>query len=601
MGNCCGGEKAYMQYKYNPTGRPLNQIKSKYDVVVIGSGYGGAVVASRAARAGQKVCILEKGREWLPGDFPESMEEAVREMCLTKYEEHKMIGHPGALYQFNVTKDMTVMTSCGVGGSSLTDEGVSLDCKSKTFYDPCWPQAFREDFEIFKTTDRGYAQEMLRPCPYPDDYPPLKRMAQMRSAINSINMIDVEDIQETFYRTPLNINFTDMPTNHVGIPQPACNGCGNCLAGCNTGAKNTVAMNYIQDALNHGAELFPMTEVTKVHKNYEEYTWVVSYHGTGAKDQTDKVVQGNFVFICAGPLGSTKILTQSKTPEFDISNQLGKKFNGNGGMFGVSFRGKEPSHATGLRTGMYKRTKLPKGSSQAPGPAVTSFIDVRKKRGGFMMQDVTVPSAFLPPYLVGSAMSCGAMRRPETFPNGPQWYGMMKNLPQGAIENTFGIYCMTSDEADGEIAYDQQTKQVYVKWNNEHHQRFYFSAKTGLEEAIGSLGGNMGLAPKFSGQLDSDAITRHPIGGCSMGETGIDGVVNHMGAVFIGETEDTYDGLFVVDSSIIPCALGTNPSFTIACLAERCMRLIAEQERWTINYTLGPQSYQSKEQTFTPL
>ena len=93
---------------------------------------------------------------------------------------------------------------------------------------------------------------------------------------------------------------------------------------------------------------------------------------------------------------------------------------------------------------------------------------------------------------------------------------------------------MTSDEADGEVGYDQQTKQVYVKWNNEHHQRFYFSAKAGLEEAIGSLGGNMGLTPKFSGQLDSDAVTRHPLGGCSMGETGAYGVVNHMGSVFIG-------------------------------------------------------------------
>ena len=80
----------YVQYASH--GKPLNQIQGKYDVIVVGSGYGGAVVASRAARAGQKVCILEKGREWLPGDFPETMDEAVKEMCLTKYEEHKMIG-----------------------------------------------------------------------------------------------------------------------------------------------------------------------------------------------------------------------------------------------------------------------------------------------------------------------------------------------------------------------------------------------------------------------------------------------------------------------------------------------------------------------------
>ena len=73
----------------------------------------------------------------------------------------------------------------------------------------------------------------------------------------------------------------------------------------------------------------------KIHKNYEDYTWVVSYRGTGAKDQNEKIVQSNFVFICAGPLGSTKILMQSKTPELDISSQLGKKFNGNGGLFGI--------------------------------------------------------------------------------------------------------------------------------------------------------------------------------------------------------------------------------------------------------------------------
>jgi len=254
----------------------------------------------------------------------------------------------------------------------------------------------------------------------------------------------------------------------------------------------------------------------------------------------------------------------------------------------VSFRGKEASYATGLRTGMYRKGKLPKGAQHAPGPAVSSFIDIRKKRGGFMLEDVTVPHAFLPPYIVGSALSCGAMRQMDPFPHGQQWYSLLKSAGSTAIDNTLALYCITPDEADGEIAYAEQTNQVYVKWNNEHHQRFYYSAKTGLEEAIGNFGGNMGLSPKWSSQLNSDAVTRHPLGGCAMGDSGAAGVVNHMGQLFIGDTEDTYDGLFVVDSSIIPCPLGTNPSFTITCLAERCLRLIADNERWQIDYSMVP-------------
>ena len=92
----------------------------------------------------------------------------------------------------------------------------------------------------------------------------------------------------------------------------------------------------------------------------------------------------------------------------------------------MSFRGKEPSYATGLRTGMYRSGRLPKGAHQAPGPCVSSFIDIRKKRSGFMLQDVTVPGAFLPAYVVGSALSCGAMRKPDPFPHGQQWVSMLK-------------------------------------------------------------------------------------------------------------------------------------------------------------------------------
>lgn len=79
-------------FQYTPISKSLNHIKPIYDVIIIGSGYGGAVAASRAARAGLTVCVLEKGKEWLPGEFPENMEDAIKEMCLVKYEDKKMLG-----------------------------------------------------------------------------------------------------------------------------------------------------------------------------------------------------------------------------------------------------------------------------------------------------------------------------------------------------------------------------------------------------------------------------------------------------------------------------------------------------------------------------
>ena len=93
---------------------------------------------------------------------------------------------------------------------------------------------------------------------------------------------------------------------------------------------------------------------------------------------------------------------------------------------------------------------------------------------------------------------------------------------------------MTPDEADGLIRYDEQSKQVFVEWNNEQHQRFYYSAKTGIEETVKSLDRNVGIQPKWSAQFDSGTYTRHPLGGCPMGESGIYGVVDHTGQVFIG-------------------------------------------------------------------
>eukprot|EP00794_Sanderia_malayensis_P018310 gene18310-20134_t len=585
---------------YNPITKPAKQIKQHYNVLIVGSGYGGAVAACRSSRAGQSVCVFEKGLEWLPGDFPENTEDAFCTTYISNEDAKKPQGHPSNLFQFHVNKEISVMSGCGVGGTSLIDESVALDCKASVFYDPVWPDAFREDLDNFKTYDRGYAEQMLRPRAYPDDYPPMKRINQLRDVGSSIEVIDIEDMNESFFRTPLYINFEDAPMNHVAVPQAACNGCGNCLTGCNVGAKNTLAMNYLPDAVQRGAEIFTQIEVTAVIKDYESYQWQIFYHHLDDNSsKEEKSVRANIVIISAGALGSSKILMESSQRGLEVSSEVGRNFLSNGGVFGVSYCGKEVSNAIGLRTGMFKgRPKAKDGP--APGPCVTSFLDARKRRDGFVMHDVAIPRAYLAPYIVSSAIASGELQV-NSFPGGGQWSTLLQRLDDAAINNSLGLYCMTNNDGPGELTYDKEAKRIRIDWDPEKHRKYYFAAHKALQQAINGLGGHSAINPKWSNQLSEHAFTRQPLGGCRMGNTGLNGVVNDRGQVFIGDSDDIYDGLYVIDGSVIPCVLGVSPAFTITCIAERCMRLMAQDEKWTVDYSLATNASKRPDHTDTSL
>src|SRR5687767_15347425 len=101
----------------------IADIKDHYAVVVVGSGYGGSIAASRFARAGQKVCLLERGREIQPGEYPRTLPEAAREM------QTNLPGAEGSrtgLYDFHVHDDINVFVGCGLGGTSLVNANVAL-------------------------------------------------------------------------------------------------------------------------------------------------------------------------------------------------------------------------------------------------------------------------------------------------------------------------------------------------------------------------------------------------------------------------------------------------------------------------------------------
>ena len=187
---------------------PFENLGSHYDAVVVGSGYGASIAASRLARAGQRVCVLERGREFQPGEYPDTTVEAAAQFQMDN--EHGHFGSKTGLFDFRANKDIGVFLGCGLGGTSLVNAGVVLPAEPRVLADPVWPQALRDDADGMRD---GYARaaEMLKPSSYPDDFPPLEKLAALEQAGDHLG--------ERFYRPPINVNYEPDGVNHVGVYQ----------------------------------------------------------------------------------------------------------------------------------------------------------------------------------------------------------------------------------------------------------------------------------------------------------------------------------------------------------------------------------------------
>jgi cholesterol oxidase len=281
---------------------PIENIQDHYTVVVTGSGYGGGIAASRMARAGQSVCILERGKEFQPGEYPDTEAGVLREMQLRTPEG--TVGSKNGLYDFVVGDGINVFLGCGLGGTSLVNANVALEAEPRVFEDARWPAQVRQDLTTLVQEGYDRAREMLKPAPYPESFPPLPKMAALEES--------AQYLERKFYRTPINVTF-ETKVNHVGVPQNACVMCGDCVTGCNYGAKNTTLMNYLPDARNFGAEIFTQVSVRYIERR--DGKWFVHYQALGegreAFSPPDMFVTADIVMLGAGVLGSTEILLRS--------------------------------------------------------------------------------------------------------------------------------------------------------------------------------------------------------------------------------------------------------------------------------------------------
>lgn len=567
----------------NRLSRPLAELQDSYEVVVIGSGYGGGIAASRLARAGRQVCLLERGREILPGEYPDTLPEAVKETQV--HGPHGQAGSRTGLLEFRLHDDISVFQGCGLGGTSLVNANVSLPADRWVFDDPHWPAEVLADYDTLLADGYRRATEMLRPRPCPDTAPALaKQGALARSAAH---------LGAALTRPPINVTFT-AGVNHVGVEQAACTHCGDCVSGCNVGAKNTTLMNYLPDACNFGAHIFTQVSVRHLSRAADG-RWLVHYQplhtGREAFDAPLMTLRASIIVLAAGTLGSTEILLRSRDHGLPLSAALGHRFTGNGDVLAFGYNNDIPVNGVGF--GLHNPHHVP-----PVGPCITSAIDLRgaaQGEKGMIIEEGSIPGA-LAPLLPGVLATVAALVGKDTD------HGLGDELKEqarvvesavqgsyrGAVRHTQTYLVMSHDDTGGSMRLNQDRLQV--DWPGVGLQPTFQRVNKALEKATQATGGTFVENPAWSNLFGqgSDLMTVHPLGGCAMGASAATGVVNHKGQVFAGPAADApvYDGLYIADGSVIPRSLGVNPLLTISALAERTCALLTTDRGWTIDYSL---------------
>jgi len=553
---------------------PIGKIKDRYTVLVVGSGYGGAIAASRLARAGQQVCLLERGRELQPGEYPDTEDEVLAEVQAELPSGH--LGSHAGLYDFHVNPDVNVFVGCGLGGTSLINGNVAVRPDPRVFADPRWPRALRENPA---SLEEGYgrAERMLHPVAYPSRYPDLLKLKALEKSAAHLG--------ENCVRVPIAVNFVE-GINAVGVAQRACMLCGDCITGCNYGAKNTVLFNYLPDAHNFGAEIYTGAWVRYLEQ--KDRHWLVHFQvlETGLEDGSGplRTVAADIVVLSAGTLGSTEILLRSKAAGVSLSGQVGQKFSGNGDFLGFS-----SGCGTEIRGVGYGHRDA---RDMAPvGPAVTGIIELRRAdlNESMVIHEIAAPGALsglLPVALANAASALGRDTVEQAMAAEESEVETIFSGPYETLASETQAYLVTAHEPHYG-AMRLENDRLRIDWPHAGDQPIFQQVDDTLAEASRALDGRHLANPVWSSVFNRDLITVHPLGGCVMADEAEAGAVNHKGQVFSGSSGTAvHPGLYVLDGSTVPRSLGAGPLLTISAIGERACALMAQDRGWTIDYTL---------------
>lgn len=543
---------------------PWEQRRSRYDFVIIGSGYGGAISAARLASAAivpkPSVCILERGKEWQPDDFPETLPE-VAGSAVNKL-------NPLGLFELLDYPDISVIKGSGLGGTSLINANVAIKPDREVFEQFGWPASITFD-ELSTYYDR--ARSVLASSQHP--------RALSEPKLAKFKALEVRASELGIGAEPLyiNVNFTIDGKNPYGVDQRPCNDCGNCICGCKVSAKNTLMMNYLPMAKNAGATILTQAQVEWIEKK-SDGTWRVhGKHVNGFDDSSDFSVDAGEVILAAGSLNSTEILLRSSAHGLSLSPALGTRFSGNGDFFGLAYNGDYQTDFLGYPHGQ----KPAIGDSAPPGPNIVGLVRYTEgvpEDQRVAVEDFSFPSAYVE--VVKTLFGLIQGEKTVTGNEAAQKDRLQRDLnpfghshdPNGAMNHSMFYLVMGHDNARGTIRLQSSITEpdgcICIDWDGVGQQQIFNRLNDEVRRHAQVLRANFISNPTWHMFNLKHLVTAHPLGGCPMANDYLQGVVDPLGGVYAAGGS-IHAGLSVIDGSIVPSALGVNPLLTICALSER--------------------------------
>ncbi|CAM5356171.1 GMC oxidoreductase [Streptomyces narbonensis] len=529
-----------------------------YNVLVVGSGFGGSVTALRLTEKGYRVGVLEAGRRFTPGTLPKNSWD------LKNFLWAPALGLYG-IQRIHLLGNVMVLAGAGVGGGSLNYANTLYVPPKPFFDDPQWKDItdWQEELKPYYDQAQRMLGVRLNPTTTPSD-------VHLKAAAQAMG------IGDTFHMAPVGVFFGDgadadgtskaKPGGQVADPyfggagpaRRACTECGECMTGCRHGAKNTLNENYLHLAEKAGATVHPMTTVVTVTEDSRGGYAVQTLPTDNRRKGKGRTFRARRVVIAAGTYGTQTLLHRMKDGGLlpRISQRLGELTRTNSeGLVGAQTTNRRYRKKHGKERADFTR-----------GVAITSSIHpdenthiepVRYGKGSNSMGGMTVLQV---PY--------GAHRVRNWFLN------MLKHptLAARALSNRrwsertiIGLVMQSLDNSlttyrkPGGIGKGLLTaRQGHGAPNPVQIPEATRAATLLAEEINGFAGSNIG-------ELMGTPLTAHFLGGCPIGADAESGVIDPYHRLF------GHPGISVVDGAAVSANLGVNPSLTITAQAERAM------------------------------